>query len=152
MNGNPIYTILIGSQWRFPCPNSASNYTLCCIQKVKPETVSHFMWIKLLPSNELKIHGNKYELQEGLRGIQHWMWGIGKLSKEYRTNVTMVSKTQTPIHWIDSFKDCLYHSFGVRYYPLSVSSNTTYKPLMILGTPFKIKSNSKPRYISLMIW
>ena len=41
------------------------------------------------------------------------------LSKEDRPDVPQLSKHQTPIKWMESFKDCLYRTFGVRMCPIT---------------------------------
>ena len=44
---------------------------------------------------------------------------ITKLSEEDRPTVPKLGKNQTPLRWIESFKDCLYRTFGVRKCPIS---------------------------------
>ena len=41
-----------------------------------------------------------------------------RLSKESKPTVPVITKNQTPIKWIESFKDCLYRTYGVRNCPI----------------------------------
>ena len=43
---------------------------------------------------------------------------IKKLIKEDKPDVPIIHKNLAPIRWIESFKDCLYRTFGVRDVPL----------------------------------
>ena len=54
-----------------------------------------------------------------LKGFYAEWESIIKLSEEDRPKVPMLSKNQTPIQWMESFKDCLYRTYGVRTYPIS---------------------------------
>ena len=50
----------------------------------------------------------------------HNEWeAITKQSKEDKPTVPVLSKSQTPVRWMESFKDCLFRTFGVRNAPLS---------------------------------
>ena len=40
------------------------------------------------------------------------------LSNESKPDVPILHKNQTPLRWIESFKDCLYRTYGVRNAPL----------------------------------
>ena len=44
---------------------------------------------------------------------------VVKLSKEDKPNVPKLTKHLTPIRWVESFKDCVLRTFGVRDAPLS---------------------------------
>ena len=44
---------------------------------------------------------------------------IVKFSKENKPEVPKLSKNMTPLRWKESFRDCLYRTFGVRDSPLS---------------------------------
>lgn len=50
----------------------------------------------------------------------HTEWeAIIKQSKEDKPTVPVLSKSQTPVRWIESFKDCLFRTYGVRKTPLT---------------------------------
>ena len=44
---------------------------------------------------------------------------ITTLAEESKPDVPILHKNQTPLKWIESFKDCLYRTFGIRDCPLS---------------------------------
>ena len=44
---------------------------------------------------------------------------ITQQSEEDSPTVPVLSRSQTPIRWLESFKDCLYRTYGVRNCPLS---------------------------------
>ena len=44
---------------------------------------------------------------------------IIKLSKKDKPDVPKITKTSTPLRWIESFNDCLYRTYGIRDCPLS---------------------------------
>ena len=55
-----------------------------------------------------------------LKGFHTECWeSIIKLSEEDRPKVPALSKNQTPLRWMESFKDCLYRTYGVRTCPIS---------------------------------
>ena len=54
-----------------------------------------------------------------LKGFHEEWESIIKLSEEDRPKVPALSKNQTPIRWMESFKDCLYRTYGVRTCPIS---------------------------------
>ena len=41
------------------------------------------------------------------------------LKDEDKPDVPILQKNLTPLKWTESFKDCLYHTFGIRQCPLS---------------------------------
>ena len=53
-----------------------------------------------------------------LRGFYTEWEALLKLSTETKPDVPVLSKYQTPIKWIESFKDCLSRTFGVRNCPI----------------------------------
>ena len=44
---------------------------------------------------------------------------IQKLEKEDKPDVPVLHKNTTPLKWVDSFKDCLSRTYGLRHTPLS---------------------------------
>ena len=47
-------------------------------------------------------------------------WGaLISLLKQYNPDVPVLSKNDTPIKWLESFRDCVSRIFGVRKAPLS---------------------------------
>ena len=54
-----------------------------------------------------------------LRGFYTEWEAMKQLSKEDRPDVPALSKQVTPVRWIESFKDCLYRTYGVRSCPIS---------------------------------
>ena len=54
-----------------------------------------------------------------LKGFYNEWESIIKLSEEDRPKVPVLSKNQTPLRWMESFKDCLYRTYGVRTCPIS---------------------------------
>ena len=54
-----------------------------------------------------------------LKGFYTEWESIIKLSEEDRPKVPVLSKNQTPLRWMESFKDCLYRTYGVRTCPIS---------------------------------
>ena len=61
----------------------------------------------------------------------HIEWeAIEKLAKVTKPEVPKLSKHQTPIRWVESFKDCAFRIFGVRGAPLSYidRSDEPYRP------------------------
>ena len=53
-----------------------------------------------------------------LRGFYQEWEALSKLVKEDRPDVPILTKSQTPIRWMESFKDCLSRTFGVRNCPI----------------------------------
>ena len=54
-----------------------------------------------------------------LKGFYTEWEAILKQSKEDKPDAPVLSKSQTPVRWIESFKDCLFRTYGVRMTPLS---------------------------------
>ena len=54
-----------------------------------------------------------------LKGFYSEWEAIKKQSREDKPMVPVLSKHQTPVRWMESFKDCLFRTFGVRGSPLS---------------------------------
>ena len=54
-----------------------------------------------------------------LRGFYVEWESITKLMEEDRPVVPVLSKNNTPLKWLESFKDCTYRTFGVRNCPVS---------------------------------
>ena len=54
-----------------------------------------------------------------LRGFHTEYEALVTLSKETKPDVPILHKNQSPLKWIESFKDFLYRSYGVRSCPLS---------------------------------
>ena len=54
-----------------------------------------------------------------LRGFYVEWEAIVKQSNEDKPKVPVLSRSQTPVRWIESFKDCLFRTFGVRTCPLA---------------------------------
>ena len=44
---------------------------------------------------------------------------LKQLEDEDRPSVPILTKNQTPLKWMESFKDCLYRTFGVRSCPIA---------------------------------
>ena len=44
---------------------------------------------------------------------------IEQQSDETKPSVPVLSRSQTPVRWIESFKDCLFRTFGVRNCPIA---------------------------------
>jgi len=53
-----------------------------------------------------------------LRGFYVEYEALTKLSAEKKPDVPVLSKHQTPLKWIESFKDCLFGTYGIRTCPL----------------------------------
>ena len=53
-----------------------------------------------------------------LRGFYVEYEALSKLSAEKKPDVPVLSKHQTPLKWIESFKDCLSRKYGIRTCPL----------------------------------
>lgn len=54
-----------------------------------------------------------------LRGFYTEWEAINKLKDEDRPDVPVLSKNVTPLKWLESFKDCLSRTYGVRSCPVS---------------------------------
>ena len=54
-----------------------------------------------------------------LKGFYTEWQAIQTLKNEDRPSVPVLSKHQTPLKWMESFKDCLYRTYGVRSCPIS---------------------------------
>ena len=54
-----------------------------------------------------------------LKGFYIEWQAINEMIKSDTPSVPVLSKHQTPIKWMESFKDCLFNTFGVRKCPLS---------------------------------
>ena len=54
-----------------------------------------------------------------LRGFYTEWEAINKLKDEDRPDVPALSKNVTPLKWLESFKDCLSRTYGVRQCPIS---------------------------------
>ena len=53
-----------------------------------------------------------------LRGFYVEYEALMKLSAEKKPDVPVLSKHQTPLKWIESFKDCLFRTYGIQTCPL----------------------------------
>jgi len=54
-----------------------------------------------------------------LKDFQIEYEALEKLAKETKPTVPTLSRTMTPIRWVESFKDCVFRTYGVRDTPLS---------------------------------
>ena len=56
----------------------------------------------------------------GILKVFHVEWEcLQKLSEETNPTVPILTRQTSPLKWIESFRDCLYRTFGVRHTPLS---------------------------------
>ena len=53
-----------------------------------------------------------------LRSFYDEYEAIQKMSEETKPDVPILHKNTTPLRWIESFRDCLYRTFGIRGTPL----------------------------------
>ena len=60
---------------------------------------------------------------------------IQKLEKEDKPDVPILHKHTTPLKWVDSFKDCLSRTFGLRHTPLSYIIRDVVVPVLEADDP-----------------
>lgn len=85
-----------------------------CVKKLKVASVAYHYYVQVqrtpIPSNM------NYNLV--LRGFYIEWEALTKLANEDRPEVPVLSKSQTVIRWMESFRDCLSRTFGVRNCPI----------------------------------
>ena len=92
-----------------PCIISAK-----CVLRLKVASVAFHYFSEI--GRDIIPEGMNYT--NILRGFYQEWEALLKLVKEDRPDVPILTKSQTPIRWMESFKDCLSRTFGVRNCPI----------------------------------
>ena len=62
---------------------------------------------------------------------------ITELAKEDKPDVPILTKTTTPLKWIESFKDCLFRTYRIRKTPLSYVTHKDITPAAEADDPLQ---------------
>ena len=106
-------------------PMPGLNVSAKCMLRLKVASLAYHYYVSIQrPFTVANMH-----YMNVLKGFYVEWEAIEKLSDETKPDVPKLTKHQTPIRWVESFKDCAFRTFGVRGAPLSyvIRDNDTVK-------------------------